>query len=172
MRHDRGRLLTVVSVVLGALMLGFVAYYALLFVPNRDLVRAALGPAEFVEAKAKIYANFLQAISSVAVLLGGAVAWLSLWWGQKNISDSQRIATDGQITDRFKNAVDQLGATSGNGQKVIEIRLGGIYSLERIARDSASDRNSIVEILSAYVRQHAPFGPVAASAPLRMFRLR
>jgi hypothetical protein len=158
MHYDQGRLRTIAAVVFGALMLGVVAYYALLWAPNRELVETAgLEPAEFVEAKAKIYANFLQAVSSIAVLLAGAVAWLSLWWGQRNISDSQRIAVDGQITDRFKNAVDQLGATTSAG-KAVEIRLGGIYSLERIARDSANDRKSIVEILSAYVRHNAPLG--------------
>ena len=63
---------------------------------------------------------------------------------------------DGRITDRFSKAVEQLGARNSDGSKQIEPRLGGIYALERIARDSARDAWPIMEILSAYVRENAP----------------
>jgi len=51
------------------------------------------------------------------------------------------------------------------------VRLGGLYALERIARDSPSDRASIGEVLTAFVRTHAPWPPSlpdqpAASAPI------
>ena len=36
------------------------------------------------------------------------------------------------------------------------MRLGGIYALERLARESREDHGPIVEILTAYVRDHAP----------------
>ena len=36
------------------------------------------------------------------------------------------------------------------------IRLGGIYALERIARDSEKDHGPIMEVLTAYVREKAP----------------
>jgi hypothetical protein len=41
---------------------------------------------------------------------------------------SYRLNRSGQITERFTRAVDQLGS------KEIDIRLGGINALERIAR--------------------------------------
>jgi hypothetical protein len=49
--------------------------------------------------------------------------------------------------------------------------MGGIYALERIAHDSASDRAAIADILTAYVRAHAPWPPARpgtyiADAPL------
>jgi uncharacterized protein YjbI with pentapeptide repeats len=37
------------------------------------------------------------------------------------------------------------------------VRLGAIYALERIARDSERDHWPIMEILTAYVREHAPW---------------
>jgi len=40
-----------------------------------------------------------------------------------------------------------------------DVRLGGIYSLERIARDSAAQRPAIAQILAAYVRAHSPWPP-------------
>ena len=36
------------------------------------------------------------------------------------------------------------------------IRLGGIYALERIAKDSEKDHGPIMEVLTAYVRENAP----------------
>jgi Pentapeptide repeats (8 copies) len=42
------------------------------------------------------------------------------------------------------------------GEKKIEVRLGGIYALERVARDSQRDHGVIMEILTNYVRVHSP----------------
>jgi len=60
------------------------------------------------------------------------------------------VAHEGQITDRFTKAVAQLGDNK------LPVRIGGIYALERIARDSPKDRWTIVETLAAYVRELAP----------------
>ena len=57
------------------------------------------------------------------------------------------------------------------GSERLDVRLGGLYALERIARDSPADRASIREVLTAFVRTHAPWPPglpgqPAASAPI------
>ncbi|MEU4490100.1 pentapeptide repeat-containing protein [Streptomyces purpurascens] len=62
---------------------------------------------------------------------------------------------EGHITDRFTKAVEQLGST------VIEVRLGGIYALERIMRDSAKDHATMVEVLAAFVRERGRRKPTA-----------
>jgi hypothetical protein len=43
---------------------------------------------------------------------------------------------EGQITERFTSVIDQLGKAANKGSKLFEIRVGGIYALERIARES------------------------------------
>jgi len=63
------------------------------------------------------------------------------------------IAEDKQITERFAKAIEQLGSEK------IEVRLGAIYTLERIAKDSAKDHWTIMEILTAFVRENAPRKP-------------
>jgi Pentapeptide repeats (8 copies) len=63
-----------------------------------------------------------------------------------------RVDRDGQVTERFTRAVEQLGADK------TDIRLGGIYALERIARESEVDHEPIVQILAAFLRQHANKG--------------
>jgi uncharacterized protein YjbI with pentapeptide repeats len=64
---------------------------------------------------------------------------------------SYRLNRAGQITERFTRAVDQLGSSER------DVRLGGIYTLERIAGDSEADHPQVVEVLTAYVREHAPW---------------
>jgi hypothetical protein len=63
------------------------------------------------------------------------------------------IAEQGQITERYTRAIDQLGHDQ------LDVRIGGIYALERIARDSPSDRVTIGEVLTAFIRGHAPWPP-------------
>lgn len=45
----------------------------------------------------------------------------------------------------------------------LEVRIGAIYSLERIAQDSLRDHIQIMEVLCAYVRQNTPAGDIAPS---------
>jgi hypothetical protein len=66
---------------------------------------------------------------------------------------SYRLNRHGQITERFTRAIDQLGNES------LDVRLGVIYALERIAKDSRHDHPQVVEILTAYIREHAPWPP-------------
>jgi hypothetical protein len=70
----------------------------------------------------------------------------------ENAQEELRLTRQGQITERFTRAIDQLGNES------LEIRLGDIYALERLARESEEDHWPIMEVLTAYVRQHAPRG--------------
>jgi hypothetical protein len=86
-----------------------------------------------------------------AQIIGGFGLLFGLYFTWRRVE----IAQDQQVTERFTRAIDQLGATDSTGEKQLETRLGGIYALERIARDSEQDRSPIAEILTAYVRRHA-----------------
>jgi uncharacterized protein YjbI with pentapeptide repeats len=127
----------------------------------------------------------VQGIASVAqaaaVGLAGAVGlgglfftWRSLRQAresqeqtQENTRKTLELTEQGQITERFTRAIDQLGATDETtGKPRLEIRLGGIYALERIARDSPErDYSTVMEVLTAYVRENtqAP-GPSEGSS--------
>jgi hypothetical protein len=63
------------------------------------------------------------------------------------------VAQQGQITERYTRAVDQLGT---EGPENAHRRLGGIYALERIAVDSPRDQATMVEVLSAFIRSASP----------------
>lgn len=87
-------------------------------------------------------------IGTIATIAGGIVLFLNF-----------KVAQDKQITERFSKAVEQLGSDK------IEVRLGGIYSLERIAKDSPADHWTIMEVLSAFIREQLPLTPKKQSQP-------
>lgn len=113
-------------------------------------------PRELFEIENDSRSTLGQILSGVAVLTGLIFAWQQL--GQT--SDNLRVSQEGQITDRFSRAVDQLGSDD------LTIRLGGIYSLERIARDSPRDYGPVMEVLTAFVRQESPVAAGAAATPV------
>jgi Pentapeptide repeats (8 copies) len=102
--------------------------------------------------------TLLQAVAGLVLVVGAGATWRQL-----------HINREGQITERFNKAIDHLGQP---GADKLDVRLGGIYALERIAINSRADRATIAEILTAYVRGHAPWPPTRpgqyeASAPIR-----
>ena len=90
-----------------------------------------------------------EARKTMAQILGG-LAFLA---GLYSTTATLRTSQEGQITDRFSKAIDHLGAVNQKGETAVELRLGGIYALERVARDSRRDHWPIMEILTAYVRR-------------------
>ncbi|WP_416901635.1 pentapeptide repeat-containing protein [Micromonospora echinospora] len=76
--------------------------------------------------------------------------------------EQQRLTEQGQITDRFTKAVEQLGQP---GPEKVDVRLGAIYALERIMRDSAVDHPAVVNLLTAFIRVHAPVDPATTPSP-------
>jgi Pentapeptide repeats (8 copies) len=113
------------------------------------------------EQRKDVAGLLLQIVGGMALIVGVYFTWQEL-----------KTSKEGQITERFTRAIDQLGKTDDReakdpknksgaddavtGQaKSLAVRLGGIYALERIARDSAQDHPAIMEILTAYVRQNA-----------------
>jgi uncharacterized protein YjbI with pentapeptide repeats len=102
------------------------------------------------EARKTLTQIALAAFGLVVVFL----TWRRLLANDRNV----RIIEQGHITDRYTRAIEQLGKLE-NGQPNIEVRLGGIYALERLAFDSPRDHVTIMEVLSAYVRRNAPWVP-------------
>jgi hypothetical protein len=71
---------------------------------------------------------------------------------RETTQQQQDLALKGQRADRFVAAVDQLGQ---EGRNKLSIRLGGIYALEALMKDSPDDESSVIEVLCAFVRTHA-----------------
>jgi hypothetical protein len=119
---------------------------AFIFVIPNHLVHKDLVPdgVERTKLRHDERVTLLQSLTVILLLFGASVSLRQL-----------HLSREGQITDRFTKAVDQLA----NKDKEIDARLGGIYALERISRNSQDDRGAVLEILSAYIRGHAPWPP-------------
>jgi hypothetical protein len=150
-----GRLATqarwlVTAVLVVAFVLWLVLFAPRLLVPAaspaslRDVPDAAKWQARDSRLKLQndVRTTLLQGLGGLAVLLGASFTYRQL-----------RITREGQVTERFTRAIDQLGHEN------LDVRLGGIYALERIANDSPQDRTTVAEVLTAYVRGHAPWPP-------------
>jgi len=114
---------------------------------------ADVRPAEIDRVSSKDYYELLNAHRATIVqVLAGAALLLTLYFTWKRVTATEQqveVAREEQITERFTRAIEQLGSEK------LEVRLGGIYALERIARDSERDHWPIMEVLTAYVRENA-----------------
>src|SRR4051794_11504205 len=108
-----------------------------------------------IDNQIKIWTGIVQFVGVVVLAVGGYFTWRNLRATQAKLD----IDRESQITNRFTQAVAQLGAELKDGKPNLEVRLGGIYALERIARDSPRDHWTIMEVLTASVRQNAPWAP-------------
>jgi hypothetical protein len=118
-----------------------------------------------------------------ATLIGGAIGIYLLWIRTRAADrtaqaalDQARIAAEQsqtaaerhreqttadlerRLTESFAKAVEQLGSEK------LELRLGGIYTLERLARESEREYWPIMETLTAFVRERAPWPPKETGA--------
>jgi hypothetical protein len=130
-----------------------VSFFALLFLPQWRVAHFGINdPVEIADLENKYRATIAQIIGGFAIIIGLYNTWQRLTIAENNLKVSQdnlKVVQEGQITERFTRAIDQLG------NKKMEIRLGGIYALERISTESKKDYWPIMEILTAYVRKNS-----------------
>ncbi|WP_323771407.1 pentapeptide repeat-containing protein [Antarctobacter sp.] len=108
--------------------------------------------------------GFVGLITALGALVSAPLALIRVWTTERQTRTSEQ----GHMTDRISKAVEQLGAEKtvkdAEGERTvpnIEVRIGGLLSLERIAQDSTRydkgrDHVRVMEILCAYVRENAP----------------
>lgn len=87
--------------------------------------------------------------SALIQFFGGAVLLAGLYFTARGF----RLTREGHITDRYAKAIEQLGNANA------DVRIGGIYALERLARYSQIDRETIIEVLATFIREHTRTGP-------------
>ncbi|MGK2871392.1 MAG: pentapeptide repeat-containing protein [Alphaproteobacteria bacterium] len=95
--------------------------------------------------------NLILVIGGWLGVLAAIVGFVLAGFRTSTQMQMTQTAIDGQVTERFTRAVEQLG------HEKRAVRLGAIYALERIAKDSDRDRDTIVETLAAYIREMAPY---------------
>jgi uncharacterized protein YjbI with pentapeptide repeats len=132
------------------------------------LTRARAGrplrPARSAEQQGGL--DWARRIELASVLIASLVAVVGLWYSNvqnREANDQARqdrsLSKEGQITDRYTAAVTNLG------DETLDVRLGGIYALQRIMEDSPRDHPTIANVLAAYIRTHAS-KPPAKDSPI------
>jgi hypothetical protein len=102
-------------------------------------------PSAGVTATARLGAENAARAALVAAVALVAAATLTARYTWR----AAKLTEEGQITDRYTKAIEQLG-----GDK-LDVRIGGIYALERIAHDAAQDQPTVMEVLTAFLREHS-----------------
>lgn len=140
-------------VVLVVLALGLLVACTLVlprYLAASDLDHAKATPTEVAKARNDVRTTLLQGFGGMVLLLGAYLTWRQTQISRTANRDELRLSREGQLTDRFTRAVEQLGSED------VAVRVGGIYALGRIAEESETERAAIADTLSAYVRKHAP----------------
>jgi hypothetical protein len=100
------------------------------------------------KAESDLRGHLLQALAGVVLAAGAYFTGRTFAQNRKEQDRTYALAREGQITERFTRAVEQLG------DKKLDIRLGGIYALERIAQDSKTHYEPVMEVLTAFLREN------------------
>ncbi len=144
----KARVARVIGIVIAAILILTAIIALLIFIPQWQSAHIA-DDATRLEREDNARRTLAQIIGGFVVLAGAGIAW----WRLRVAQEELRVSREGQVTERFSRAIDHLGNDS------LDVRLGAIYALERIARDSRRDHGPVMEILTAYVREHAPWKP-------------
>jgi Pentapeptide repeats (8 copies) len=114
--------------------------------------------------------SLFQAISAIVflatVFMGlrqYAVTQAQTRLSQHQADQNAQLSYEGLVTERFTQVLGLLGSEK------LAVRVGGIYALERIARDSPTDRKAVRDVLIAYLRSDShrppPHNDVAEDLP-------
>jgi uncharacterized protein YjbI with pentapeptide repeats len=122
-----------------------------IFLPKLSFVQPRgthLTDADRATAESNLRGHLLQALAGLVLGVGAYFTWRTF-----------ALNREGQITERFTRAVEQLA-----NKDQLDIRLGGIYALERIAHDSETHYEPVLEVLTAFLRENARGQPEGVSA--------
>ena len=108
-------------------------------------------------ASPRVQLDAIRTASAITVVVGGAVALLLVGRRQQSAEQTlahqrevaqatERDAAEQRITELYTRAVDQLGA------KDAPVRLGGLHALERVAQSNPTQRQTMADVICAYLR--------------------
>jgi hypothetical protein len=144
------------------------------------LVAAALVPALIVPASQvpdaatrldlqnSVRTTLLQGVGAVLLIAGAYFTWRQIQLSRDQLRQSLdtsaaqlQLSREGQITEQFSRAIEQLGHDKAG------VRVGAIYALEQIAKIAPDMRAAIHELLAAYARAESTWShhdPVTLTA--------
>jgi uncharacterized protein YjbI with pentapeptide repeats len=111
--------------------------------------------------EAQIQLDAIRTAGTLVIGTGGAVALLLTARRQRYtelaLVHTDRDATERRITELYTKAADQLGSDRA------PVRLAGLHALERLAQNTPEQRQTIVDVICAYLRM--PYTPPDEQSP-------
>jgi hypothetical protein len=147
-----------VVLVVGLAILGLLgAYFVAFILPTRIISSESVPDLRArLELQNDVRATLLPGLAGILFLTTAYFTWRQLQTNAEQLRVSQRqleIGREGQITERYIRAVEQLGSAE------LDVRLGGIFALGRLSETNEDIRVAVMEVLTAYVRGHSPWPP-------------
>ena len=144
-------ILNVASSILSFILFPFKLGYRVQQIPDDQSFWEGFSDTEKKRAfRLEIIKITLSALSLFATVVAGAGLIATYW---DNLED-RRLTQERLVTERFSKAISFLDEHNDE-----TVRIGGIYALERIAKDSPKDHWTIMEVLTSYIRKHSPLVP-------------
>jgi hypothetical protein len=130
--------------VLAGLGIAIALFAVVIYIPKLSFFQPGgeLMPVDRANAESDLRGHLIQAIGGIVLIVGAYFTGRTF-----------ALNREGQHTERFTRAVEQLGNDK------LDIRLGGIYALGRIAHDSKSHYEPVMQVLTAFLREHARWRP-------------
>lgn len=119
---------------------GLIALAVIVFVPLMIYPLTSGSDLQNAQLQSSLRSVLLQFFGGLLLTAGAAATWRQV-----------QVNRDGQITDRFSRAVEHLASENS------DVRIGGLYVLERIAKDSPKDRRSVQVVIGNFLRNRSPW---------------
>jgi uncharacterized protein YjbI with pentapeptide repeats len=114
---------------------------------------------------ATVQLDAIRTAGTLVIGTGGAVALLLTARRQRytelTLVHTDRDAIERRITELYTKAADQLGSEQA------PVRLAGLYALERLAHSTVEHRQTMVDVICAYLRMPYPPPPPAGGRSYR-----
>jgi len=102
-------------------------------------------------ARRTMWAAFIAAFATLVASVSGLIfSGLATHQATKQAE----LAQNAQASERFSRSVEQIGSDS------LSVRIGAVYSFDRLMHDSQVDQQAVVEILSTFVHIQADGVPL------------
>ncbi len=109
-----------------------------------------------------LFANH-EELRNLGLVVAAIIGIPFLIWRSFSLNRSSKAAdkqaenaSKSHVADTYTKAIEQMGAVDNKGEPNLELRLGGLYALEKIAKANEDYHPQIMEVLCAYVRMHCP----------------
>ena len=102
-----------------------------------------------------------EALRNLGLLAAAVIGFPLVIWRTHIARQQTLISEANHISEMYSQAVEQLGALNSSREPALEIRLGGLYTLENLANKNPEYHAQIMDFIAAYVRMNSPKRTIA-----------